>query len=211
MCSCHSKKKHRGEEVRAKGRREKSSNSQSGQSFFPGWGAGLNLLPIVTCHPHAPGLILCDATGGNPRWWRWRSGRNLLATWTWRCAQGRQMTIQSPFLRRLGTCSQLGRSSPRPHMPRSFPLHTDWILMMCSHPLADKLFKPRPPAFAEAQREDSKANFYRTSLQTWLTTASMERSYSWLPKPLFSPCFLLPLLSYSISVPFTGCIYRFPL
>lgn len=117
MRSCHSKKKHRGEELRAKGRREKSSNSQSVQSFFPGWGAGLNLLPIVTGHPHAPGVILCDATGGNPRWWRWRSGRNLLATWTWRCAQGRQMTSQSPLLRRLGTCSQLGRSSPRPHMP----------------------------------------------------------------------------------------------
>lgn len=98
--------------------------------------------------PHAPGLILCDATGGNPRWWRWRSERNLLATRTWRCAQGRQMmTLQSPFLRRLGTCSQLGHSSPRPHRPPSFPLHTDWILMMCSHPLADKLLKPRLPAF----------------------------------------------------------------
>lgn len=106
MCSCHRKEKLGEEKVMVKGRREKCYNSQTSQSFFAGWRAGLNFLlwslspsctraDFVRCHRDHITVVRGDRqaaqrdTLSNRLETMWgRSGRNLLATGTWVCTGG---------------------------------------------------------------------------------------------------------------------------
>lgn len=78
--------------------------------------------------------------------------------------------------------------------------------MMCSHPFADELFKPRLPAFTEAQRGGGKATFHGTSCDHILLGALILQASKALVPSVFSSY----LLSYSISVPFTDLSASFP-